>query len=56
MLIAVVLIAVPIVTSAFQSPVAPPPVRPTLTEAQKQMLKAAETDLSQQDGPIRRKG
>ena len=52
MLIAVVLIAVPIATAAFQSPVAAPPVRPTLTEAQKQMLKAAETDLTSKMAPF----
>src|SRR6476646_1423312 len=45
-LIAVVLTAAPITTAAFQSPVAAPRVRPTLTEAQKQMLKSAETDLT----------
>ena len=51
-LIAVALIAVPIATAAFQSPVAAPPVRPTLTEPQKQMLKAAETDLTSKMAPF----
>jgi hypothetical protein len=51
-LIAVALIADPIETAAFQSPVAAPPVRPTLTEAQKQMLNAAEPDLSSKMAPF----
>ena len=51
-LIAVALTAVPIATAAFQSPVAAPRVRPTLTEAQKQMLKSAETDLTSKIAPL----
>ncbi len=51
-LILVALIAVPTETAAFQSPVAAPPVRPTLTDAQKQMLKAAEPELSSKMAPF----
>jgi LTXXQ motif family protein len=54
-LIAVVLTAVPITTPAFQSPAAAPRVRPTLTEAQKQMLKSAETDLASKMTPLAEK-
>ena len=51
-LIAVALTAVPVATAAFQSPVAAPRVRPTLTEAQKQMIKSAETDLTSKMAPL----
>ena len=51
-LITVALIPVSIATAAFQSPVAALPVRPTLTEAQKQMLKSAETDLTSKMAPL----
>jgi hypothetical protein len=51
-LIVVALTAVPNATVAFQSPVAAPSVRPTLTEAQKQMLKSAETDLTSKMAPL----
>jgi hypothetical protein len=51
-LIAVALTAVPNSTAAFQSPVAAPSVRPTPTDAQKQMLKSAETDLTSKMAPL----
>ena len=54
-LIAVALTAVPIATPAFQSPGAARSVRPTLTEAQKQMLKSAETDLAGKMAPLAEK-
>jgi hypothetical protein len=54
-LIAVALTAVPIATPAFQSPVAAPRVRPTLTDAQKQMLKSAEADLAGKMTPLAEK-
>jgi len=54
-LIAAALIAIPISTVAFQASVAALPVRPTLTEAQKQMLKAAETDLNSKIAPFAEK-
>ena len=50
-LIAVVLTAVPITTAAYQSP-AGARVRPSLTDAQKQMLKSAETDLAGKMAPL----
>ena len=54
-LIAVVLTAIPIATAAFQAPAAAPRLRPALTEAQKQMLKSAETDLAGKMAPLAEK-
>jgi len=54
-LIAVALTAVPIATPAFQSPADTRRVRPTLTEAQKQMLKSAEADLTSKMAPLAEK-
>jgi len=54
-LIGVVLIVIPISTAAFQAPVAASPVQPTLTEAQNQMLKAAETELNSKIAPFAEK-
>jgi hypothetical protein len=54
-LIAVALTAVPIATPAFQSPAAAPRVRPTLTEAQKHMLRSAEADLAGKMAPLAEK-
>jgi len=54
-LIAVALTAVPIATPAFQSPAAAPRVRPTLTDAQKQMLRSAEADLAGKMAPLAEK-
>jgi hypothetical protein len=52
---AVALIGIPISTAAFQAPAAALPVRPTLTEAQKQMLKAAEADFNSKIAPFAEK-
>ena len=54
-LIALAVIAVPTSMAAFQAPVDVLPVRATLTEAQKQMLKAAEIDLNSRIVPFAEK-